>query len=202
MKTQAEIEDQQGAAAEATDSPSKMFSMSYEEGVLATLDWVLGTMDEPPIQEDEEDWTVCIEDEETTGSLLKKLNMRLATRLRDAEQQIVELERRSIVTAKAVSGICGVSIESLETGGEAVGLFDDRIIAIERRLDAQLEMIDQHFSRIVGAEDRLEKLIDKGTNVGGEYVAEGLVERLDALESMRIEVEAMRMELARSNLNG
>ncbi len=54
MKTEREIKEQQGAAAEATDSPSQMWGMSYEQGVLAALDWVLGTMDKPPIQEDEE----------------------------------------------------------------------------------------------------------------------------------------------------
>lgn len=32
------------------DGGSPLFGMSYEEGVIAALDWVTGNMDEPPME--------------------------------------------------------------------------------------------------------------------------------------------------------
>ncbi len=48
MKTQTEIEKMADKAADAASNP-KFFGMTYEDGVLAALDWVLENFEEGPL---------------------------------------------------------------------------------------------------------------------------------------------------------
>jgi hypothetical protein len=48
-RTDEEIDGQLNEVAEAEDSGSRWPSMSYEQGVKATLEWVIGTSDHPPM---------------------------------------------------------------------------------------------------------------------------------------------------------
>jgi hypothetical protein len=49
MRSETEIQDQASEALSIMDQGSKVPGMSYEEGVHAALQWVLGDTDEPPI---------------------------------------------------------------------------------------------------------------------------------------------------------
>jgi hypothetical protein len=54
--TAAEIDEQTVRAMEQTSrGGSKYPGMTYEEGVLAALDWICGFAEEPPMEDDEDD---------------------------------------------------------------------------------------------------------------------------------------------------
>lgn len=48
-RTQEEVERQWGEAAETRSNP-RWRGMSYEDGVMATLDWLTGDREEPPME--------------------------------------------------------------------------------------------------------------------------------------------------------
>lgn len=54
MRSQTEIDEQIGRCVDAMESPSgsKYPGMSYEEGVLAAIDWLTGETDDPPMEAD------------------------------------------------------------------------------------------------------------------------------------------------------
>lgn len=52
MRQQSEIDDVIGRATEGMEEGGSRFpGMSYEEGVLAALDWVTGNADDDPMEE-------------------------------------------------------------------------------------------------------------------------------------------------------
>ena len=89
------------------------------------------------------------------------------------EKRVEELEEAQVVTNEQIrkddqlgriKGLESMRIE-VEAMREQLARSEHRALAatkwcesIERRLDAQLAMIDQHFGRIVGVEDRLDAL--------------------------------------------
>ena len=50
MKSKSEIEDMASEAAARSMERTQFPSMSYEEGVSAALDWVLGNVEESPLE--------------------------------------------------------------------------------------------------------------------------------------------------------
>lgn len=51
VRTSEEIEDQQDLCQAGREGGSKYPGMSYEEGVLAAFDWLLGDTDEKPMED-------------------------------------------------------------------------------------------------------------------------------------------------------
>lgn len=51
MRSEKEIHEQIDEAFESRDNGGKFNGMSYEEGVIAALEWVLGNSPEKPIEE-------------------------------------------------------------------------------------------------------------------------------------------------------
>jgi len=51
-RTKSEIEEQLNKALDALDTGSKYPGMSYEEGVSAALDWVIGNIDDRPMDDE------------------------------------------------------------------------------------------------------------------------------------------------------
>lgn len=49
MKSPDEIADMVQKANESQEEGSSLFGMSYEDGVIAALDWIDGHTDDPPI---------------------------------------------------------------------------------------------------------------------------------------------------------
>ena len=50
MKTRKEVDEQIDKAQQAIESGEGYHGMSYEEGVKAALEWVMGDIDEEPIE--------------------------------------------------------------------------------------------------------------------------------------------------------
>jgi len=50
-KTENEINEQLDMAFEKRDNGNGFYGMTYEEGVIAALDWVRGNIDEKPMDE-------------------------------------------------------------------------------------------------------------------------------------------------------
>ena len=51
IREQAEIDEQLNKASETLDEGSKFFGMSYEEGILAMFDWLVGNREDAPMDQ-------------------------------------------------------------------------------------------------------------------------------------------------------
>ena len=51
VRSQEEIEEQQDRCQEGREKGSKYPGMSYEEGILVTIDWLFGDTDEKPMED-------------------------------------------------------------------------------------------------------------------------------------------------------
>jgi hypothetical protein len=51
-RSQSEIDDVRGVATDAMDAGSKYPGMSYEEGIIAALDWATGESDDNPMEDE------------------------------------------------------------------------------------------------------------------------------------------------------
>ena len=52
MRSKSEIDEQTSVVLGKIDAGESYFGMTYEEGVLAALDWVVGNTNDKPIEEE------------------------------------------------------------------------------------------------------------------------------------------------------